>query len=457
MGIKLDWEIEAEQAQVRNTGEDKEFARQRRLARLRVLALIVFVLLIMGGIVGAVVLRLRDVDNQIEQVLRDTVDAEIASLRIGDRAAFLASQRSATNDWPNRQERLFDDYQTLKVEHDVRLTGRIVDLLIDHTRARVRVEEIIDGVPYSRVWFYWRYDDGWRHVPPDYTFWGEVQVANQPGVSVRYQTVDAALALAMATQISQWVSFGCSAVDCTNLPEISVEILPDESLSLGWAAANPWAIQVPSPSTGRARLDNPFDIDLQLEVSNLLSDRLVAQATNNLQPAYPSDAVFVRQTVMSWLVSRFMQLQADSLLIDSLAQHYGAGALGRLLQALQPSSDISVVNQAAGTPSLEQADLDWRDFLTWRLNLESELIARRDEANFLNLYDTSDETARNIAQGRYNAQLPAEPQTVTAVAVEIDGNGVAHLRAQVQVGSGDSARTDEVIFRLVNGAWRRVN
>ena len=44
------------------------------------------------------------------------------------------------------------------------------------------VEEIIGGVPYGRVWFYWRYDDGWRHVPPDYTFWGDARTVEADGV-----------------------------------------------------------------------------------------------------------------------------------------------------------------------------------------------------------------------------------------------------------------------------------
>ena len=44
MGIHLDWEIEAEQEQVRQAGEDPQSARKRRRARLRVLLIILLVL-----------------------------------------------------------------------------------------------------------------------------------------------------------------------------------------------------------------------------------------------------------------------------------------------------------------------------------------------------------------------------------------------------------------------------
>jgi len=90
MGINMDWEIEAEQSRVSTTGEDKEAARRRRLARVRLLGFILILLLVAGAVVGAVALRLRQVDEQTEQALRATVDAEIAALRIGDRATFLS-------------------------------------------------------------------------------------------------------------------------------------------------------------------------------------------------------------------------------------------------------------------------------------------------------------------------------------------------------------------------------
>src|SRR5262245_35957409 len=137
MGIRLDWEIEAEQEQVRQAGEDPNTARIRRRARLRVLLVILLVLALFGGVVAGIFWRLRTVDQQVEQSLRNTVDAEVAALRIGDANAFLAVQRSATDDWQLTQQATFDAYQALKVERDLRLTGRVLDAAVDGTRGRI--------------------------------------------------------------------------------------------------------------------------------------------------------------------------------------------------------------------------------------------------------------------------------------------------------------------------------
>lgn len=457
MGLNLDWEIEAEQSQVRNSGEDAESRRRRRRTRRRLMFLVAFVLLAFAAAGGALVLRLRYVDSLVEQNLRDTVDAEVAALRIGDRAAYLGLQRSASEQWMLAQDQNFNDYQALKADADVQLTGRILDVTIDGNRARVEVEEIVGGVPYSRLWFYWQYEEGWRHVPPDLTFWGDVQTYDAPGVTVRARTVDAEVAEAMSGQLSTWIAQGCDILGCAIPPPISVEIVPAVDMTPAWSPANPWALQVPSLHVGRARIDMPFDASLQASVATLLAERLVAQAMDNVQPEYPADAVYLQQAVVDWLADRFVGIQSDSVLIASLHDLFGEAAVGRLIAVLSPNDDIGMLTAVTGVESLDQTGLDWRDFLTWRLNLEPQLISRRDEAALLNLYDAGDDVARSIALGRYNAVASAEPLTVVSVSPEVDANGVAHLRARAQAGTGVNVREDEVIFRLVNGSWKRVN
>ncbi len=456
MGIHLDWEIEAEQEQVRQAGEDPQSARKRRRARLRVLLIILVVLGVFAGLAAGVYWRLRTVDEQVEQALRNTVEAEVAALRIGDQGAFLGVQRSATDDWQTTQQALFDAYQSLKVERDVRLTGRVVDATVNGSRGRVQVEEIIDSVPYSRVWFYWRYDDGWRHVPPDYTFWGDVSTVSGQGVSVRYNSVDSVLAQDVKNKIENWLKIGCEAITCGTLPDVTVEIVPDDSLPLAWSDSNPWQMQFPSPYTRQARLDMPFDLNLQLQVAGLLGERLVAMSSNDMQPTYPADAYYLRSAVGSWLVGRFAQIDTNSFLVASLAQNYADQAVGRLLQAMTPDANASILNGVTGTASLEQANLDWRDFFTWRLALESELITRRDETNFLALYDTRDEAVRTAAYTRYNGGASAEQQIVVSIVPETAPDGGLILRAIVQVG-GAGGRQEAVLFRVVDGGWRRAN
>jgi hypothetical protein len=458
MGLKLDWEIEAEQSQVRNSGEDEESRRRRRRARRRVLFLIVFVVLGFAAVGAGLVLRLRYVDSLVEQNLRDTVEAEVTALRIADRAAYLGLQRSASEDWMLAQEQNFNTYQALKAEQDVQLTGNILDVTVDGNRARVRIEEIVDGVPYSRVWFYWQYAEGWRHVPPDFTFWGDVQTYSAEDVTVRARTVDAAVASAMSSQLALWIAQGCDIFGCATLPTISVEIVPSVQLEPSWSPANPWALQVPSPSVTRARMDMPFDASLQVPVAQLLAERLVAQAMDNEQPVYPADAVYLRSAVIDWLADRFVGLQSDSVLVQSLASQFGDNAVGRLVSTIQPTDDIRVLVGVTRAASLDATGLDWRDFLTWRLNVERELISRRDEAAVLALYDAGDDTARNLALARYGAVPSPDPLMVVAVSPEVDANGVAHLRARVQYAMGGvNAREEEVIFRLVGGTWKRAN
>jgi hypothetical protein len=401
------------------------------------------------------------VDDEIEQLLRDTVDAEVAALRIGDLTAFLSSQCSATDDWLVAQQETFNSYQALKVEHDVELTGQVTNATIDGSRGRVQVQEIVDGTPYTRTWFYWRYHDerceGWRHVPPDFTFWGELGSYIGNGISIRYREVDNPVAVSVGLRVEEWLHTACTALLCTDVPEIMIEIVPDDALQIGWSINDPWLLQVPSPYVVRARSDVPFDLGMQIEVANLLAERVVSQVSNNTLPEYPADAYYLRQAVVSWLVGRFAQIDTHSFLMTSMAQNYDDTSIGRLLQAMQPNSDVSVLNLVTGTASLEQANLDWRDFLTWRLTVEDQLIERHDEDHFLALYDTRDETARAKATQRFTEALPAEEKVVVAVVLETSGDGSPQLRAGVHIGSGDTARQDEAIFRLVNGIWLRAN
>jgi hypothetical protein len=457
MGIRLDWEIEAEQAQVRNTGEDPAAARRRRRARIRLVIFILIVLVVIGAVVGGIRLRLDAIDHEIEQALRNTVEAEVTALRLGDWQAFAESQRSASSDWLARQEQAFNAYQDLKLQDRVQLTGTIRDITIDKTRARVSVEEIIEGIPYVRIWFYWRYDDGWRHVPPDYTFWGDIATHKGAHVTIRYRAVDSALAAQLSDQLDHWLETGCAVFACAALPDLTVDILPDEGLKVSWSASSPWLIQFPSPYVTRARSDMPFDQGLQLETANLLAERLVAEASGNMQPVYPADAYYLRQAVVSWLVGQFIQHNTNAFVIDSLAQRYGQVMAGQLVRAMQPASDIRVLSDITGGGTLDQLNLDWRDYLTWRVVLEDQLIRQQDQDNFVRLYDTRDEQVINQMAARFN-NLPSEENKVVVSAVqEIGADGSPQLRTVMQVGSGATAIQAEVLFRLVGNVWLRAN
>lgn len=456
MGLRYDWEIEAEKTRVQRSGEGPVFARKRRAAQLRFLIFIMFVLGIFAGIVGFVVIRLQSVEREIEQSLRSTVEAEVTALRLGDFSSFSTIQRSASPDWLHFQQQIFNQYQDLKMQQDVQLSGEISDIQVDRTRARVNVQEIVNGVPYTRVWFYWHYDDGWRHVPPDYTFWGETEVQKIQNVTVRYKMVDKFFGKAVAERVATWFQTTCATLACASVPEITVEIIPDETLQVNWVSGDQWWLQVPSPYVRRARSDMPFDVDGQIAVAEKIADRLITQASNNLQPVYPADAVYLRQAVIQWLVGQMVQVNSNSYLIDSLTTNYGVQAVGQLLAAFRPDSTIGLLAQVT-QKSLEQTGLDWRDYLTWRLGVEDDLLQKRDEANFLALYDTRDSAVRDLAYSRFNTVENAIKKTVTSVRMEVGSDASVSLRTVVEIGEGTVVQQSEVIFRLADGVWKRVN
>ena len=128
MGIRLEWEIEADNTTIQTAGEDPHAARARRMARLRLLVAIGFFVGLIGCAAAFVFWRSYEVDTQMETLLRDTVTAEVTALRLGDLGAYSEIQRSASPDWIQNQRALFEEYQQLMLRSDeIQLTGRILD------------------------------------------------------------------------------------------------------------------------------------------------------------------------------------------------------------------------------------------------------------------------------------------------------------------------------------------
>lgn len=469
MGIRLDWEIEAERERILGLGEDPDAARVRRKARFQVILTVVIALILLALIVSFVLLRVEWANRQIEQLLRDTVAAEVASLRIGNMSAFVEFQRSESPQWEADQRALFEEYQTLiQRNENAMLTGRIVDLEIDHPRARVAVEEIIDGVPYTRLWFYWRYEgvlitdsnetiDGWRHVPPDYTFWGEEATFDGAYTTVNYHTVDEAFANAVGRRFDEWLTIGCAALGCDTTPQVEIEVRPDPDLpAMQWAQDETWHFTVRSPLVTRARADLPFAPELQIEAATLLAERLVSQQSGGLIPVYPADAEFLRQSIVSWLVGQFVLIDTGAYLINSIATNYGQETVGHLLNVMQQNDSIAVISQVTGS-TLDQMPFDWRDFFTWRLAAEQTLAAENRVDEFLQLYDIRDPLLREAAQTRFDQKLAHEMIVTQVQANAPSQNGEPQVTAVVNVTEGETVRQQEVLFRLVDNVWLRAS
>jgi hypothetical protein len=95
--------------------------------------------------------------------------------------------------------------------------------------------------------------------------------------------------------------------------------------------------------------------------------------------------------------------------------------------------------------------------LTWRLTVEDDLIQKRDETNYLTLYDTRDAAVRDLAYQRFNAQLPASKKAVTSVQTEVGTDATVNLRAIVAVGDDANIQQSDAVFRLADGVWKRIN
>jgi hypothetical protein len=452
LGIKLDWDVEAEQV---HAGEDPKERVRRRANRFRFLIFTLFVAGWLAAIGAAVWYRLYTVDNTLRTQLLDTIRAETAALRVGNFADFINLQRSAGPEWTQIQSDRFQRYQQLKTTSNVEITGNVINLELDPVlpKARAVLEERIDGTTYHTVWTYWRYEDGWRHVPTDYTFWGDEATITRGAVTVNYTGVDEALAQALADLLQRWWESGCGTVGCRQTPTLTVEIVADPAGRLRWNESEENALIVPSPLAleERARADVPLPENREDEIAALIADHVFSIASGSMIPIPTVDAAWLRQSMIEWLAFSFTGRGDPYRLsfVQSLRENYGTAALAAVVSQLRPDSDISVIGAALGQP-VELLALDWRVFFQWRLDVEKTLLSRGDMGGLQSLWDTANPNAEAFLLQRMNDPNAATPQ-VQSVAVAPGADGVPTATIQASV----NGQSTLVTFRLVGGSWKR--
>jgi hypothetical protein len=456
VGIRLDWQVEAEQV-YEKSGEDPQAKRRRHRQRLQVIFFTVGILLGLGGLGAAALIRLNTVDNALRESLSETVQAEISALRIGDFTSFITLQRSASNAWLEYQDVRYQIYQEQKAANEIELVGKISDIAIDGQRGRVIVEEIRQGAPYKVVWFYWRYSDGWRHVPSDFTFWGDPAEIVGDAVTVEYNTLDQALAKELAERADRWWMDGCTIVGCDSPPPLTIRITSRPTDQLGWdisTESERLTLIVPSPL---AIADGtPADVvlsdTLAGQIALPIADRQFAIATHGLQPIATTDAAWLKQAIINWLAADYTQrvdLNANGF-VQSLKDSYGVASIGQIARALTENSNISVVSLVlnADLPTLR---VDWRSFFQHRLDIEKSLLAENRTDEFFSLWNTGDPAAQNPIQFRLQNPTAPSPQ-VQVVAISPDTTGL--MTAIIQATYNDQEVL--VTFRFVDGTWKRV-
>ncbi len=452
MGIKLDWDVE-NQPVAAGAEEAPEFGRARTARRRRTTIAMLLMGLLVAGVVGGVIARLRYVDAEIEQQLRDTVAAEMAALRIGDIAGYLTVQRSESDAWMLGQTDRYWQYQELKRQYDVNLTGAVLDLAIDENRGRVLVEEIIAGQRYQQLWFYWRYADGWRHVPLDVAFWGEAQVASGSGYTIDYGAVDAPLVEALQPGVERLWGQGCTWLACTTpLPALTIQVMPDPVVGVSWSPDEPDVLRVASPLLERIPVETPLLPTVARQIGVLLAERILLQAVPDGGAAPGTDAAFIRGALQDWLVGRFLAEDGapGSTFVASLVDAYGERVPGLLAAGVPPDGAISSLALVFSTP-LQDLRVDWREFFQWRLALEPFWLAQGNTQALLGLYD---ELAQDEAWRLISTPGAASQPTLTVLRV-VSGpgtDGVPRAWAVVQYPDGSEG---PITFRLVDGVWRR--
>lgn len=473
-GIKLDWHVESEQSQTRAT-EDPA-ARQRRLHAWRqFLAILAALAIVVGAVVAAILWRLNDIENRIHRDLLDTVDAEITALRIGDLAGFMAIQRSASDAFMLEQSRKYEEYQALKQAGRIQLTGTVIDATIDNQRARVVIEEILDGVPQHVVWFYWRYEDGddsrsgWRRVPDDLTFWGDSNEIAAGAGSVTYHALDEPLARALAERLPAWWGRGCALLSCADVPPVPhIDIVAARPAAVEWASPDGWTLRVTSPLVGRARADVPLPPDLARSIAQQLAARLVRYSTGSTALSAHNDAAWLYDEYARWMAHHMMSQTPSPEqggFIESLIAAYGPGAPGTVLSALRSTPTLDgVLTALTGIPlaqlSADQLDdLAWGSFFQWRLALEPRLLSESHGEAFIGLYDLGDRTAAGEAMLRLESPAYAlrPVPVVRSVQITRENQQTYAWVGASYMENGYSVQDVTILWRWANESWRRVN
>ena len=453
--IRFEWNVESHRID-RSDSEDPEEKRERRRKILLLAALILALLVAIAIGLLLVRQRIHDVERQFAQLLQDTVKAEVAALRIGDLNSFLNVQNPADANWVRRQRAMFQQYSDLKADGVIELTGSILAVDVDGERARVLVQENINELPYARLWFYRRAGDGWQHTAPDPSLWGEPHVISSELAAINYRSADHDFAHQLNDALADWISRGCEVLICGNLPNLTVYIEAEATLNTAWIDETEMQLRIRSPYVDIARADTPFDGQLQLQVSTMLAERLVNAHTDYLVASVPHDALYLRESAVAWLSEVFTRLDNGATLMRSLADNYGADKIAQLLAKLTATSEISLLQEVINQP-IDSADLDWRDFVAWRLALEQSLIREGNESEWLSLYDTSVERARLAANERFNEGGQEQSFRIVDQLIWSGSDGAAQLRATARITANGNVTDEIILFNLINGVWKRAN
>jgi len=369
MGIKLDWNIDADDEQ-RRVEEDPLVVAARKQSARQLRNLVIFVAIV-SLLAGAVALsRLRRAEGQRRAELEAAVAAEALSLRIGDETAFLECQEHEPR-WRAFQRGTFEEYQTLGSRLVV--SGEILDLTIDANLARVVLRETLDGEPYRVTWFYEYFpDEGWRRIPSSGAFLGWIRHLETDHFEVFYREADEDYTQAVIAQTETWVGEICGLTPCVGIPQMTVFIVTEPLHEVTWQVGGTPALLVPSPATMRLRERAPLE-DPALRSG--LAETLTWQwATAILGGAITNqtDAEWMRDELAAWLAVGIDDTQPGSDAMDALVDTYGAELVMEWVSRVRTGERVLPTLALLSGNVLTTLPVPWEGFFEHRLQVEFE-------------------------------------------------------------------------------------
>ena len=369
MGIKLDWNIDADDEQ-RRVEEDPLVvaARQHTARRMRNLIIFVAIISLIAG--AAALSRLQRASGQRRAELEAAVAAETLSLRIGDEAAFLQCQERDAR-WQYFQRGTFEEYQALGSRLVV--SGEILDLTIDSNLARVVLRETLDGEPYRVTWFYEYFpDQGWRRTPSSGAFLGWILHLETDHFEVFYREADEDYTQAVVAQAETWVGEMCRLAPCAGAPTMTIFIVTEPLHEVTWQVGGTPALLVPSPATMRVREHSPLeDPTLRAGLAGTLTWQWSTAILGNAI-ANQTDAEWMRDELAAWLAAEIDETQPGSEVMAALVDAHGVELVMEWVNRVRSGERVLPTLTLLSGNVLTTLPIPWEGFFEHRLQVEFE-------------------------------------------------------------------------------------
>ena len=404
--VKFDWEVESKYPS-HNVGFDETPSSNGEASDASSFPFtLMLILLMLSGVVGFAMYRLEQVHQTIENRLHETVKAEVSFLRLGDRTQFLAVQRSASPSWVEAQTIRYEDYQYLKTQHLLNLNTEIISSTIDGSRARIQLTEQIDGQTYLQTWFYWNYQDGWRHVPIDYTFWGEPQTQTGEYITLLYSKLDHEVATQLYRELEQGLARVCIWIACE---PFVLRVVSREGIYVNWSEAIPNQLEVSSPYIERVDLQQPIPETLMNDITIQIAKRLAQANGAMLEVDALTDRAFIENQLIDYIQSHLFNRDSSGNLFADLNIVFENPRIQEVLVASSQSHLIPLLHELLTQPSPSDMPITWESYANWLLNVEYTYWTIGDVQGFNALY-LNDSVSQLVALTHYSAlQFTTQP------------------------------------------------